>query len=333
MTKPIRRILVAIKDLRGRASPAIRKAAQLARALDARIELFHAISDPFVVDALMFARQDVDRIETAVTARHLKRLEALAAPLRKRGLKVDTAVEWDFPVHEAIVRRARHVHADLIVAERHATRHMVPSVLRYTDWELVRHSPVPLLLVKTRQPYDSPSILAAVDPSHAFAKTARLDEEILNAGARVNTALRGQLHVVHAYVPTLIGMTPRETSAPDATAQIVGKAQGEAGERLGRTLRAARLGALKADRRHLVPRHPVDAIPQLARELDSDIVVMGALSRSGLKGLLIGNTAEQLLDDLPCDLLIVKSPAFVTRIAAKSRGPQFVPMWPPSGLV
>jgi universal stress protein E len=93
-----------------------------------------------------------------------------------------------------------------------------------------------------------------------------------------------------------------------------------------------RLEGLARGRRHLVARHPVDAIPQLARTHRIDVVVMG-LARSGLKGLLIGNTAEQLVDGLPCDLLIVKPPGYSTRVPAKSRGPLLVALGPPYGAI
>jgi universal stress protein E len=48
----------------------------------------------------------------------------------------------------------------------------------------------------------------------------------------------------------------------------------------------------------------------LTEQLRADAVVMGAVSRSGLKGLFLGNTAEDVLDRLHCDLIIVKPEAF-----------------------
>ena len=48
----------------------------------------------------------------------------------------------------------------------------------------------------------------------------------------------------------------------------------------------------------------------LTEQLRADAVVMGALSRSGLKGLFLGNTAEDVLDRLDCDLIIVKPEGF-----------------------
>jgi nucleotide-binding universal stress UspA family protein len=35
---------------------------------------------------------------------------------------------------------------------------------------------------------------------------------------------------------------------------------------------------------------------------------MGALARWGLKRAILGSTAEKVLDHLPCDILIVRSP-------------------------
>ena len=48
----------------------------------------------------------------------------------------------------------------------------------------------------------------------------------------------------------------------------------------------------------------------LTEQLRADVVVMGAISRSGLKGLFLGNTAEDVLDRLHCDLVIVKPEGF-----------------------
>ena len=50
---------------------------------------------------------------------------------------------------------------------------------------------------------------------------------------------------------------------------------------------------------------------------------MGAVSRSGLQRVVIGNTAERILGDLPCDVLVVKPARFVTRVSRTSRGVRY----------
>jgi universal stress protein E len=328
--QPIRHILVAVKDPRKKGCPAVAKAAVLARALDARLHLFHAICQPLPFDA--FGGDSLEKHQQAVRARLLGKLEQIAGPLRSSGVDVATDAVWDYPSHEAVVRQARRVRADLIVARRHAGRHVASWFLRYTDWELLRQSPVPLLLVKKSQPWRSPGILAAVDPTHAFDKTAQLDRAILQLGEQIGSATSGALHALHAYVPATTGMSERRLAANDAARRIADEATQAARKRLDKTLRSAGLGKLPAGRRHVIPLHPINSIPGLARQLRCDIVVMGAISRSGLKGLVIGNTAERLLDGLATDVLVVKPAAFRSRVPARVRGAELYFAAPPSAM-
>jgi universal stress protein E len=46
---------------------------------------------------------------------------------------------------------------------------------------------------------------------------------------------------------------------------------------------------------------------------------MAAISRSGLRQLFIGNTAEAVLDNLNCDVLIVKPAQFVSGVPSRRR--------------
>ena len=314
----IRRILVAIKNTDSRTSPAAVKAAQLARGLGARLELFHAIETPVYLDVVMPRRGQLKQIRKQIQGQHLRRLQRFADEIRQRGLKVTTAVDWDYPSYEAVVRRARRTHADLIIAERHGGRHFAPSLLHMADWELLRLSPVPVLIVKSPRRYHRPAILAAVDPTHVFAKPAKLDQEILRLGAAVAKALRGTLHAMHAYVPLPADMDMAEPwSVKNLAAPIEARASARARTAFERSLRVVRIPPA---RRHLVEVLPLEAIPQVARRTRSSMVVMGAISRSGLKGAFIGNTAERVLDDLTCDLLVTKPQGFVNRVPLARRG-------------
>jgi universal stress protein E len=67
---------------------------------------------------------------------------------------------------------------------------------------------------------------------------------------------------------------------------------------------------IAADRIHIHQGGTRELLMTLTDQLRADVVVMGAVSRSGLKGLFLGNTAEDVLDRLHCDLLIVKPEGF-----------------------
>jgi universal stress protein E len=315
----IRRILVAVKDPAAKKLPVLDKAAQLAQALGATLELFHGLAEPIVVEQAAASGRPLAVFQSNRKAQVLAQLEQRAEALRAAGIRVEVSAEWDYPAAEAIVRRAARSDANLIVVERHATRHRAAWLLTYTDWELVRLSPVPLLIVKSDVPWTRPAILAAIDPSHRFAKPARLDSEILALAMTLKDALAARFAVVHAYasLPMVPLMPATDTGATYArrTAEASLKA---ARERLDRALRGR---DVPADVRWVVDASPVEAIPDCVRRQKTSLVVMGAVSRSGLKSLFIGNTAERVLDALTCDVLVVKPPAFQGKVQRTPRGP------------
>jgi universal stress protein E len=320
---PIHHILVAIKDPRAKSHPAIAKAAVIAAALDAKLQLFHAMylpayPDPGLLDGLPLAQIQRRQRDT-----NLQLLEGIAAPLRQRGLSVTTAVEWDFPRHEAIIRAAAHFGANLIVAADHATVHHLPWLLRYTDWELLRASPVPVLLVKNPRAYRRPVILAALDPTHTFGKPALLDSEILRFSATLADALRGAVHAVHGYVPVPADVPATVLTKPRELEKILAAAAATALNALGKV--AKPLGIARS-RLHVVGRHPTDAIEEVATQTECQIIALGSISRSGVDRFLIGNTAEALIDRVQCDVLVVKPPTFRHKVVRAPRSARAIPL-------
>jgi universal stress protein E len=190
--------------------------------------------------------------------------------------------------------------------------------MHLTDWELLRHSPVPVLLLKNTRAYQRPTVLAAVDPSHRNAKPSGLDREIVEAADRFASALRGSEHVMHANYPPVFGMTLGDPGI-DAMTLAESYEQQKRHDNAEFKAFADDIG-ISRTRRHEVAGDPVYGIPKTARSLRAQLVVMGAVSRSGLKRVIIGNTAERILNELPCDVLVVKPPRFHTRVTGKSRG-------------
>jgi universal stress protein E len=315
----IRKILVPIKDLNPRSIPAVLKAAQVARAHGASLELFHVLTAELYPAPMVGSQQFFTALENDARQNALRRLDAMADRLRLHSIKVTVSAAWDFPAHEAIVRRAQIIKADLIVASQHAGRHRSLSFMRLTDWELIRLSPVPLLLVKSPHLYRRPTILAAIDPSLAHQKPQSLDRDILRTACKWSTALHGSLHAVHAYAG--FPLTLSEGLTPGMMESLYQDAERAARKRLTRASLPQRI---TRKRQHLSALRPVEAITATAKETRCAIVVMGAISRSGIKRIMIGNTAEHVLDALSCDVLVLKPGAFRNRVPKKSRGVPYV---------
>jgi universal stress protein E len=324
--KPIRRVLVAVKNPDLRRQPGVDKAVRIAKRLGASVELFHAISSPVFLEIEPLTGQSLAQIKRESLDLRRARLEGLARHARKIGVNTTTRVAWDFPPHEAIVRRAGHIRADLIIAECHQGRRLKPWLMHLTDWELLRLSAQPVLLLKNDKPWREPVIMAAVDPSHAHAKPARLDSAIVEHARALSRTLKGSFELVHANFPAGFGLLMSDPAMDGATLAAAYDQQKAASKAVFEAF-AAKARIPKA-RCHLVDTDPAFAVPHVAGKLGADLVVMGAVSRSGLKRVFIGNTAERVLDALPCDVLVVKPAHFASRVEHRSRGMRIVPPQP-----
>jgi universal stress protein E len=174
---------------------------------------------------------------------------------------------------------------------------------------LIRGCTSPLLLVKPTHWSSAIRTLAAVDPGHAADKPAALDHEICEWGVTLANALQGEAHAVHMYFPSaLLIASAAATGVPVAVATGVEQQmiEDERQSRLKLVQDITKIHNLAPERTRLMLGSAVDLLSEEAERVRADVVVMGAVSRSRLQRVFVGNTAERVLDHLPCDVLVVK---------------------------
>lgn len=299
--------ILVIVDPTVQDQPAVAKGALLAEKLSARLDLF--ICDTQAARNKRLA-QLLPELPQAPLQRLAPWLDSIAAPLREKGLDVMTEVLAADPLHTALLERVRNTCAGLVIKDTHHHSVAQRTFMTHTDWTLIRGCPVPLLLVKPTPWSSAPRIGAALDPGHMDDKPRLLDRCILEEAAMFAQALGGEVHPIHAYIPAAM-IAAAAVAAPPLVIDIPAEALEEERKR-----KLEELTALASDCRvsekniHLETGGVTEVLCRLARDSDIDIMAMGALSRRGLKRLLIGSTAEEVLEHLPCDLLVVKSPNF-----------------------
>jgi len=318
---PVRSILVIV-DPTASEHPCVAKAAQLAHCFSARLDLY-------VCESRAKREARLTAHATGETGRGLggtgkkepspapssldpeDLAQSMAAPLRERGLEVTIETQCGDPLHGVLLERTGRAVADLIVKDTHHHSLLRRTLLSNTDWELIRHCPVPLLLTRPGAWRKPPRIVAAVDPTHANDKSAALDRRILDHAANFARQLEGEFHAVHAYLPMSVVAVAGAAAAPPLMATI--SPEELAMEERTRREQLVALGAeygLPERNIHLATGGPAALLPRMADAVQADILVMGAIARSGLKRVFIGSTAEDVLESLPCDALIVKPPDF-----------------------
>jgi universal stress protein E len=287
--------------------PAIQRAAWLAGSSGAALELFICYYNEYLHGDQFFDSGSFKRTRDEAVEAHKNRLEKMAQPFRDKGISVSTYSVWEHPLYEAVARHAASVDADVVFKETHH-HHPAPmrGVFSNTDWNLIRTCPVPLWLVKPTEISDKPVFIAAIDPTHEHDKPAALDDAILTISRSLAKITGGEVHAFHSFDPRLAFPVATANAYIPVLLEIeeVGKLVRTAHEK--RFFELTRSHDLDADRSHFVSGMAHQELPALAKELSASVVVMGAIARNRLKRLFIGSTAERTLEELPCDLLIVK---------------------------
>ncbi len=303
--------ILAVIDPTTEVQPALERAAQLAANCGAILELFICDYDQYLAGERFFDEKSLNQARSNMLATHRKRLNELADSVAARhDVTVRQDVIWDHPLHEGIVRKVISAGADLLVKDTHYHSAFKRSIFSNTDWNLIRNCPCKVLLVKPREAAAHPQVIAAVDPLHEHDKPAELDDRILEAAENYCVSMGGTLHVCHAFDPA-----PALAVSADAVTMPLAVPARELIDTLKSThTRAVHKlvdeHALGRENLHIHQGPAHEVLLDVADEVHADLVVMGAISRSAVRRLFLGSTAEKMLDRLPCDVLIVKPEGF-----------------------
>lgn len=298
---------------------ALQRAAQLADAGNAKLSIMDVVGTvPLGIETLKDIKKDIrdfsfERLQDEMVEARVGKIRSLLSQMipeyKEAPIKVGTG--------RALVEIIREVVRggyDLLIKGVEAKRLAVFKIFGSTDINLMRKCPRPVLLVKNAPNPRYSKILAAVDPAPDEEINA-LNHKILDLTISLGLLEQGELHIVSAWA--MVGedyFRSGEIKVPKAAIDKMEKEAHHAAERaLDELLKKYDLSKLNA-KVHLLKGPASQVIAQLAAEEQVELMVMGTVGRSGIDGVLIGNTAEQVLSKVYCSVLALKPDGFITPI-------------------
>ncbi len=197
---------------------------------------------------------------------------------------------------------------------------LMDRLLGRLDMQLLRHCPCPVWLSKGEAYGAFDTVLAAVDggePGNQKTEDA-LNQQILELSFSLCEESKAELHVVHAWnAPYLTVYSKTRAGIPKQDIENYVRDEKRVHRNwLNRLMRRAAkwvnadvFGSVKRHT-HLRQGFASEEVTALIAELESDLIVLGTVARTGLSGLIMGNTAEEILDQATCSILAVKPPGF-----------------------
>lgn len=310
--EPFRKILVAT-DFSDNARAAFTQGMWLGETFGGEVTLAHVLTNlRQAIAALPYSARwelifgDIDVFERAVRAESQARLNSMVEPFRSRcsSIKVETLLGKPAL---ALIHAVQSEGHEVVVVGTRGMSAMKQFLMGSTSRQLIRECPAAVWVTKDGGHWPPRRILVAVDFSELSLRALQQASHLAKSAG----AILDVLHVIEmSEVLSDFGAVPR----PNVRDSEVGRdIENQAHERL-KTLTSS--AGLLPDRvaLHVEWGAAGELIVSNSRLWQNDLIVMGTCGRVGIAGFMVGNTAEQVLQDCDCSVLTVKPAGFVSRI-------------------
>jgi uspA domain protein len=269
-----------------------------------KITVFLAAYDlSYEISALLSA-EEREEMHRGVIAQRQKEIQPYLEKYADPMIEFRPIVVWSSNEAEAISTEVEKNNYDLVVKYTKEEESLTSLIFTPMDWQLLRKCPTPMLVVRDGDWKHQRRILVAVNVSGDEDYHEALNKSLVSLSIDLADNLeRGNIHLVSAYPPTPINMA---IDLPEFhTSEYT---NGIRGQYLINMKALRQTFGIDEDHTHVREGFPEDVIPDVAKELEAELVVLGTLGRTGLSAALLGNTAEHVISKLSCNLLAIKPP-------------------------
>lgn len=277
----------------GPSAEAVRRGMWLAEFTQAHVTFHYSLDTAQATERLIAEHRGIQPniFDEASEALH-RLVERAEATKVEATAKVTLGTGWQQLIRQAVIGEY-----DLVIVGTRDAGPLQRVLVGSTAMKLLRKCPCPVWVTKPPAPNPSNAILVAHDLSP-------VGRNALELGASLSDQSGGRLHILHAMqllefdeaYPTHIRQGEVDQRKVDAKQEL--KTQ------------AADLGLKTSPEISVVTGRPSDAILQAIDQHQIELLVMGTIARAGVRGMLMGNTAERLLPLLQCSVLAVKPKDF-----------------------
>jgi nucleotide-binding universal stress UspA family protein len=185
-----------------------------------------------------------------------------------------------------------------------------------TALHVMRKCPCPVWIMKPVHRMAFAGILAAVDPDPTNEAKHALNIKIMDLATSLAREEQCKLHVVHIWSPWREHFLRYAKMSARRVEQVTQELLAQRRTELDALVGEYSLEDLDSQV-HFLLDEPGLAIPKLAARRHIELIVMGTVCRTGLPGLFIGSTAENVLSQVDCSVLALKPEGFVSPVQHK----------------
>ena len=213
-----------------------------------------------------------------------------------------------------IIQRVLREDFDLIM--KPAPPH-IDKGFRSLDMSLLRKCPCPVWIEKNEDQEHQKRLVVAIDALQEEKGAQDLSVQLLKIGNALSKLMSYEFHVIscwHVEYESMLRHSAFVKVEEEKLNEITTKTQKDHESAFENLVSLAEI--TRPDKIHLPNGKPDEIIPGYINDNDIDLAVMGTVARTGIPGFFIGNTAENIIQNITCSMIAVKPNGFVTPIKA-----------------
>lgn len=298
-------------DGKAPSNPSLDQALALAESNQARLTVMDVIPESELAGEVE-QRLGLE-INEVLRQSRLDQLDAMLKPHIESGIPIYTQVVSGTPFIE-LIRAVQRNGFDLLIKAPHPQESLTERLFYDSfDLHLLRKCPCPVWIDQPSSQHPYRHILAAVDPTQDGS--IELNRLIMDLASSLAKREDAELHVLHAW--RLQGESMLRSGlgrvSTEKLEQLLADTEQRHRKQLNDLLEDYQLSA-EDPQVKLLKEWPAKAIESYSETINADLIVMGTLGRSGIPGLIIGNTAENILRLTRASIMAVKPKGFVSPV-------------------
>ncbi|MEG3768827.1 universal stress protein UspE [Alteromonas sp. 14N.309.X.WAT.G.H12] len=287
--------------------PALCRAVEIAGKTGATIDAILVVYDHSYDMTTMLTRAEREAMRQAVIKEREEWLTTHFTKFEKNDINLH--VVWSDTRYEAIIAFAIKNDIDIVIKATRNHNDLTSVIFTPTDWHLLRKCPMPILLVKEHAWPEHGNIVATVNVGTEDKTHALLNDKVTTIAKDYADLLSGQVHLVNAFPSTPLNIA---IEIPDFNPETYYDSVRNH-HLQNMEAHSAKFG-ISMTNCHVMEGLPENVVKQVTKNLDAELVVIGTVGRTGLSAAFIGNTAEQVIDNINCDVLAIKPDGFVSPV-------------------
>lgn len=293
--------ILAVVDFRQSEHFALPRAIDLAHQFNSKVTVVSNTYESFMDFIPSSSAIDKELIKAEALKHNKEGLKELVNKIDVKNIDLNYEILWSKNYHNSLSELINNRDFDLVVKTTRNHSALEKILFTPTDWHLLRDTQTNILFVKKDNWPAKTSVLGAININDD-EKHRELNKKIILTTVELSEANQSKANILNVFPWPMVKFDKFNHlfDGKDLFLEIKNKHSNAVNRFVN--------NVSKISGKIIIAEglEPEETIPKMVKSSHSNLLVIGTVGRKGIKAVMLGNTAEKILDEIECEVLVVK---------------------------